>query len=1801
MNFKKFLNNLCYMRFLYYTVVVLVILFTCVQSDCWYSKSNSIIHDSFMDADTCQNRGYGWKLYWDGLCDWVLFTGECCENLHTYYVLENLTFDHNPKGIEYDESSNIQTLRLRPPFKDQQWSVNTKNIVSGSLVVLEKNRESVDREKHTVFSIGLKNFGVVVLNNELIELKFTEYQRPFVLVEGNNSPIRITEEHKETAECRYVFSGNGVYVDNQDDGFVKNICEIDGQKRYVKCLYSYALIPDCSCYINSSSSHVSFQDYFMNYPDCLVNNTKFSLTIRAFQTEFVFDSFGKYYWKSLLFEDRNAPLAIYTDKVLTFENDVVLPYSEVFFFGEVDFKQSLTFPENHKTLYKFEKLTATNIQVRGLQGSLLVFLSEDVTTRNSFIVLLCDNKKNSRYGAIEVGSPNIGCICNFKNNVFDQIDCETSSLEESNRLELVIASHEVYNKTQKRFWDVVETTDAVISTEIIIKRCVFSGNVVMVDNDVICDSLNAQGSIEISDCTFTSQIVIANGLTITGNAIFDSVDVTDSLSLKYSQTTINELTMEENSVLYVEGSVVIVTLHNNGNSEIVVSKDIEIVYLQASFLVSLTAENMHVYSGKILFDKLSVKSQVVIQNQIESISIRQITVIDALYYFDIRQSIMTLTVTRIPEIIQSGNEQEGITLLSTKNRQTVFEDSSQVKYMCDNQIVVIGNVNQSICNDLFLANKVCVYKEGIYMDAYYQIDYSCPCKSDPTIERTLIIEDPTYTFSSKESYNSIITKQSVILSMKSQEVSILLYGDIQLVGNNNTVLVNTTNPHIDITVKGDALIFTTKSRGFDVEGNTIKLTTTGVCSYVLVTNSVAQCLSCRFGSILHLNDKTNLMCLPESVTECTSYNSKGNCEECSRGFYLKNGVCLRCPDRCQKCEYNTIINDTSCILCDSSYYLFNETCIKDDLCTFSIDKTCYYCGGSKFYSTETNTCEPCLPNCIQCDNNITCNICDISNGFFGTQCEKRNDIIILTNSNYMCFPGYYRTESGCSECRESCDECVSGDNETEYVCVSCNTSLGYTLDQTGLCSNTSSCYIENSKCQKCKNESEYYDGFQCTSCGEHCSLCTPTGQCLACDHNYYFHRTTNTQNKPISMCTETPVANCEYYEDGRCVSCDNTTYYTDFECVKCLYPCLRCVTSSSLCVQCSEGFMLQNNKCISSKTEINSCKYFTTTERGGCVVCKDYYYLDYITCYPCQQNCRVCQNSKSCVECGINYFINESGLCESIFSLTNCVSYSLYGCKECDTSAYLDFGRCVDCDNFMKHCTKCHWEDNECFGCDDGYILINSTCYIYNVIAHCVNSIDSKCSECTFWYEPSLDGLTCEMKSLRPFVITCVVLFTVFVTVPCVLISTVLITKKVHQVDTGEREMLLSRTRIDRIGGDWIFLNIKGLMVTKSEIVFNEMPVATPSYDSFYIGNSSRDTSLIGIGLFGNKKYETLIKPDYFELKKNGCCEVKIMLKPLCTTNIHEKIQIVQYQKNQLIKGFDSIDLIATTQLSTHLDSDELIRESLVGEGTFGIVYKGKYRGAVVAIKTLKKIKILENVLDDFLTEIEMLEKIRCEYIVSYFGSAWNKAECCLVTEFAELGSLSTLMENKQKVSLKIREKIMLDAARGIEYLHNNGILHRDIKPDNLLIFSIDSSIAVNAKLTDFGSSRSVKLILTNVSFTRAIGTPVYMAPEILQKKKYKMPADIFSFSIMFFETMTWGLAYPYEMKSWEIANAVVEGKRPVKSEGMSKKMYDFICSMWCQKAKERLGLLFNTQYSIRFRIIVYILLMNYIFCNYTL
>jgi len=219
---------------------------------------------------------------------------------------------------------------------------------------------------------------------------------------------------------------------------------------------------------------------------------------------------------------------------------------------------------------------------------------------------------------------------------------------------------------------------------------------------------------------------------------------------------------------------------------------------------------------------------------------------------------------------------------------------------------------------------------------------------------------------------------------------------------------------------------------------------------------------------------------------------------------------------------------------------------------------------------------------------------------------------------------------------------------------------------------------------------------------------------------------------------------------------------------------------------------------------------------------------------------------------------------------------------------------------------------------------------------------------------------------------------------------------------------------------------------------------------------------------------------------------------------------------------------------------DELVLGTKLGEGTFGVVYKGTWRGTSVAIKKLKTQNLTNEIIEDFRNEIAILGKLRHPNVVLFMGAVTVPPELCMVTEYMDGGSLYDAM-HKKKVRLNTHQilKIATQAARGLNYLHlcNPKIIHRDLKTLNFLVDGY-----WNVKLADFGLS-CIKPTASSVQ--EQVGTPGFMAPELMLGKSYTEKVDVYSFGICLWEMVTG--EFPFNDLSYdEMRHAVIfENRRP--------------------------------------------------------
>ncbi|KAF8394917.1 hypothetical protein HHK36_018856 [Tetracentron sinense] len=211
--------------------------------------------------------------------------------------------------------------------------------------------------------------------------------------------------------------------------------------------------------------------------------------------------------------------------------------------------------------------------------------------------------------------------------------------------------------------------------------------------------------------------------------------------------------------------------------------------------------------------------------------------------------------------------------------------------------------------------------------------------------------------------------------------------------------------------------------------------------------------------------------------------------------------------------------------------------------------------------------------------------------------------------------------------------------------------------------------------------------------------------------------------------------------------------------------------------------------------------------------------------------------------------------------------------------------------------------------------------------------------------------------------------------------------------------------------------------------------------------------------------------------------------------------------------------------------TDNFSLENKIGAGSFGTVYKGKLAdGREVAIKRgdtgLKKKKFQEKE-SAFDSELEFLSRLHHKHLVGLVGFCEDKDERLLVYEYMPNGSLYDHLHSKNNVdksssivnSWKMRIKISLDAARGIEYLHNYAvpsIIHRDIKSSNILL---DANWT--AKVSDFGLSLMGPESDKEYVPMKAAGTVGYMDPEYYGLNVLTAKSDVYGLGVVLLELLT--------------------------------------------------------------------------------
>ncbi|KAI3698886.1 hypothetical protein L2E82_42782 [Cichorium intybus] len=249
-----------------------------------------------------------------------------------------------------------------------------------------------------------------------------------------------------------------------------------------------------------------------------------------------------------------------------------------------------------------------------------------------------------------------------------------------------------------------------------------------------------------------------------------------------------------------------------------------------------------------------------------------------------------------------------------------------------------------------------------------------------------------------------------------------------------------------------------------------------------------------------------------------------------------------------------------------------------------------------------------------------------------------------------------------------------------------------------------------------------------------------------------------------------------------------------------------------------------------------------------------------------------------------------------------------------------------------------------------------------------------------------------------------------------------------------------------------------------------------------------------------------------------------------------------QHRNNML----QSHRIVVERQWQETIDPQKLVLGKVLGRGSFGVVHRGTYEGQTVAVKVLDfgDSKITEATMaflkEDFIKEVNVWQKLNHPNVTKMIGATMSmtkscrqkikktktESNFCIVCEHIKGGSLrSYILKNRhKKMPFKTFIRMALDIAKGLSYIHSQKVIHRDVKPENMLVDKQHSTI----KLIDFGESifEPSELFFT----TGERGTRGYMAPEVVSRKPYGRKCDVYSFGICLWEIYCCDIAYTYNL-----------------------------------------------------------------------
>mmetsp|Transcript_21278 Transcript_21278/g.21988 ORF Transcript_21278/g.21988 Transcript_21278/m.21988 type:complete len:490 (+) Transcript_21278:186-1655(+) len=245
----------------------------------------------------------------------------------------------------------------------------------------------------------------------------------------------------------------------------------------------------------------------------------------------------------------------------------------------------------------------------------------------------------------------------------------------------------------------------------------------------------------------------------------------------------------------------------------------------------------------------------------------------------------------------------------------------------------------------------------------------------------------------------------------------------------------------------------------------------------------------------------------------------------------------------------------------------------------------------------------------------------------------------------------------------------------------------------------------------------------------------------------------------------------------------------------------------------------------------------------------------------------------------------------------------------------------------------------------------------------------------------------------------------------------------------------------------------------------------------------------------------------------------------------------------------------------------DLTQERCIGRGACSTVYKCRHNttGVYYAVKMFsvydkERRKQLQK-------EITTLSAVQCDALITFYGAFHKDGNIGVILEFMDRGSLEFILEPSITLDDRSMASITYQIMWGLAYLHYDNLLHRDIKPGNILL-----NCRGVVKVADFGISKAMDSKDTLIGQNSFVGTMCYMAPERITNGAYSFPGDIWSFGLTLLAVMMgrFPLQSPSHLSYWDLLRIICDDDPPEPGDQFSGPLNMFINSCLTKEAKDR-------------------------------